>query len=137
MSDFKFYCPGCGQKILGDTGYVGRQIICPTCRKSIAVPKPSAASAAPVAAPQSAAATIPLPVIHERAPAPARLCPLAVASLIGVLVPPVGVVCGHLALSRIHKDTSLKGATLATVGLVLSYFALAGCIVWYVVKHVS
>jgi DNA-directed RNA polymerase subunit RPC12/RpoP len=137
MSDFKFNCPACGQRILGDSGYVGRQIDCPTCKKKITVPKPSAATAAPVATPQSAASTIPLPAMQESRPGPARLCPLAVASLIGVLVPPVGVVCGHLALSRIHKDSSLKGATLATVALVLSYFALAAIVVWYLVKHVS
>ncbi len=137
MSDFKFNCPGCGQKILGDTTYVGRQITCPTCRKSIAVPRPDAATAAPIAAPQSAAATIPLPAMRESMPKPARLCPLAVAALVGVLVPPVGVVCGHLALSSIHKDNSLKGTGLATIGLVLSYFALAAIVVWYLVKHVS
>jgi Domain of unknown function (DUF4190) len=137
MNDFKFNCPACGQKILGDTTYVGRQIICPTCRKGITIPRPDAAPAASSAAPQSAASTIPLPVLRESMPKPARLCPLAPAALIGVLVPLVGIVCGHLALSRIHKDTSLKGTGMATIGLVLSYFALAGCVVWYLVRHVA
>ena len=137
MSNFKFNCPSCGQKILGDSGYSGRLVECPTCRKQIIVPKPGAAVPAPVATPQAAASTIPLPGLQEHRPEPDRLCPLAVGSLIGVVVPPVGIVCGHLALLRIRQDSSLKGTTLATVGLVLSYFALAGCIVWYAVKHVG
>lgn len=137
MNDFKFNCPDCGQKILGDTTYVGRQIMCPTCRKSITIPRPDAPPAASSSAPQSAASTIPLPALKESMPKPARLCPLAPAALVGVLVPLVGIVCGHLALSRIHKDNSLKGTAMATIGLVLSYFALAGGIVWYLVKHVS
>jgi hypothetical protein len=43
MSDFKFACPGCGQRILANDDYVGRQINCPACQTAITVPaNPSA-----------------------------------------------------------------------------------------------
>jgi DNA-directed RNA polymerase subunit RPC12/RpoP len=31
MSDFKFYCPQCGQHYKGDTSYSGREMECLTC----------------------------------------------------------------------------------------------------------
>ncbi len=133
MSNFKFNCPSCGQKILGDTGYVGSQIPCPTCRKPLTVPRPSAATAAPVA--QSLAATIPLPAMQETRPEPRRLSRLAVTSLICCPIPVAGAVLGHIATSRIRHDPSLKGTTLATVGLVISYFVLAAVAVIVVLKH--
>jgi DNA-directed RNA polymerase subunit RPC12/RpoP len=133
MGNFKFNCPNCGQKILGDTSYIGHEIPCPTCRNTLTVPKPSAATAAPVA--QSLAATIPLPAMQETRLEPRKLCPLAVASLICCPIPVVGVICGHLAASRIRHDPSLKGATLSTVGLVISYFVLAAFVVYFVIKH--
>jgi DNA-directed RNA polymerase subunit RPC12/RpoP len=135
MSNFKFNCPNCGQKILGDTSYVGNEIPCPTCRKPLIVPKPSAAAAAPVA--QSLAATIPLPAMQETKPEPRKLCRLAVASLICCPIPGVGVICGHLAAFRIRHDPSLKGATLSTIGLVISYFVLAAFVVYFVIKHTN
>ncbi|HXC99399.1 MAG TPA: DUF4190 domain-containing protein [Verrucomicrobiae bacterium] len=134
MSNFKFYCPSCGQKILGDTSYVGSQIPCPTCRKPLTVPQPSDASATPVS-PQSLAATIPLPAMQETRPEPRKLCRLAVASLICSPIPIVGIVCGHLANSRIRHDPALKGVIISTVGLVLSYFFLAATVVYFVIKH--
>jgi len=39
MAEFKFFCPVCGQRILGDTGYSGKQINCPVCLKQIVVPQ--------------------------------------------------------------------------------------------------
>lgn len=38
MSDLKFFCPECGQKIAYDAGYSGREVTCPTCQKSVALP---------------------------------------------------------------------------------------------------
>ena len=134
MSNFKFNCPSCGQKILGDTSYVGTQIPCPTCRKPLTVPRPSSAAAAPVS-PQSLAATIPLPAMQETRPEPQKLCRLAVASLICCPIPLVGIICGHLANSRIRHDPALKGTIISTVGLVLSYFFLAATVVYFVIKH--
>ena len=137
MSNFKFNCPSCGQKILGDTGYIGSPIPCPTCRKPLTVPRPS--SAAALVAPQSLAATIPLPAMQETRPEPKKLCRLAVASLICSLVPGVGsipgIICGHLATSRIRSIQPSRGTIMATVGLVIGYFFLAATVVYFVVKH--
>jgi hypothetical protein len=38
MADFKFPCPNCKQNIQCDTTYVGSQITCPSCQKTIEVP---------------------------------------------------------------------------------------------------
>src|SRR5579863_7374475 len=61
MSDYKFLCPGCGQKISCDTGDAGRVIACPVCQVSFAIPQPSSMAVLPV----TAAAAMPY------APAPA------------------------------------------------------------------
>jgi outer membrane lipoprotein-sorting protein len=48
MSDFKFACPGCGQRILASDDYVGHQINCPACQTAITVPaNPSAPPSPP------------------------------------------------------------------------------------------
>ena len=49
MSDVKFLCPHCGQKISCDTGYCGTQISCPTCQKGLTVPSAPLNTAAPAA----------------------------------------------------------------------------------------
>ena len=41
-----------------------------------------------------------------------------------------GVVCGHLALSRIKATPSLQGHGLAVAGLVIGYFAIVGWLLW-------
>lgn len=38
MSDFKFFCPECGQKIAYDETYAGLPVTCPTCQKSVVTP---------------------------------------------------------------------------------------------------
>ncbi len=73
--------------------------------------------------------------MQESRPEPRKLCRLALASLICSPVPIVGVICGHLATSRIRRDPSLRGATLATVGLVIGYFFLAATVVYFVIEH--
>ena len=40
MSEFKFSCPQCGQHILGDTQWSGREINCPACQQTLVVPPP-------------------------------------------------------------------------------------------------
>ncbi len=53
MTEFKFFCPQCGQHIQCDTSYAGQQINCPICQQSIIVPQPPHAVSAvspPVAA---------------------------------------------------------------------------------------
>jgi DNA-directed RNA polymerase subunit RPC12/RpoP len=46
MSEFKFACPHCGQHIVGDESYCGRQIQCPGCGGAILIPQAQAASPA-------------------------------------------------------------------------------------------
>ena len=41
-----------------------------------------------------------------------------------------GVVCGHLALSRIKANPELEGRNLAVAGLVIGYVAVAGWLIW-------
>src|SRR5438477_2476331 len=110
MSEFRFPCPECGQKILGDTTYAGIQINCPTCQKSIVIPAPSPALEAAVAgkstpatpAPAGAAAkTTPPSVAPAASPKPGGLSGLAVASLMCSVFIPLGfvpgLICGHMA----------------------------------------
>jgi len=40
MSETKFLCSGCGQKIQCDDQYAGQQILCPACQATITVPQP-------------------------------------------------------------------------------------------------
>ena len=37
--DIVFYCPECNQKIEAPEVYANREILCPTCKKTIVVPK--------------------------------------------------------------------------------------------------
>ena len=41
-----------------------------------------------------------------------------------------GIVCGHLALSRIKANPELEGHGLAMAGLVIGYVAVASWLVW-------
>jgi hypothetical protein len=77
------------------------------------------------------------------APAPAPTEPLAVWSLVlsllsfcGFCCTPVvltgigGVVCGHLALSRIKASPGLQGHGLALAGLIIGYFTIICWLFW-------
>ena len=41
-----------------------------------------------------------------------------------------GVVCGHLALSKIGTRPELHGRGLAIAGLIIGYFAVIGWLLW-------
>lgn len=41
-----------------------------------------------------------------------------------------GIVCGHIALSRIKAKPELEGHGLALAGLVIGYIAVAGWLIW-------
>jgi hypothetical protein len=69
--------------------------------------------------------------------------PLAILSLVlsllgmfGFCCTPVvltgiaGVVCGHLALSRIKARPELQGHGMAVAGMIIGYVAIAGWLVW-------
>jgi hypothetical protein len=136
MSDFKFHCPECGQKISCDSTMIGTQISCPTCQKSLTVPiaVPAAAAPQPVAA-SAAVAAAPIawpaaPPVPKSKPAnTSRYSALAIASLISSVfvffgfIP--GIICGHMAKARMRKDVFLEGEKMANAGLVISYCMLA------------
>lgn len=103
MSEFQFSCPACGQNISCDTAHAGAEITCPICQAAITVPKETAQ----------------------------RSSGLAIASLVCSLSSLItcigwlpGIICGHMAKSRIRRNPALKGAGLATAGLVLGYLML-------------
>ena len=126
MSEFKFSCPACGQNILGDTSHVGTEIACPVCNAIIVVPKETAGPA-DVSTPTG----IPPALLGNIATTAQRTSGLAVASLVCSLSSLItcvgwlpGIICGHLAKSRIRRNPSLKGSGLATAGLIIGYLIL-------------
>jgi hypothetical protein len=150
MSEFKFLCPECGQKILGDAAYSGTQIACPGCQKTITVPPATAAPAANPAPANVAARSAPPPPppilpppARPAAPAPAaagrgqstqdRLSKLAVASLLCSVFVPLGaipgIICGHMAKARMRRNIFLVGAKMAGAGLLISYCVLLALLV--------
>ena len=123
MSEYKFSCPACGQNILCDTTQVGTQIACPGCNATIVVPKETAGTAN-----VSTGAGIPPGLPGNIATTAQRNSRLAIASLVCSLSSLItcvgwlpGIICGHLAKSRIRRNPSLKGNGLATAGLIIGY----------------
>jgi DNA-directed RNA polymerase subunit RPC12/RpoP len=128
MSEFIFSCPACGQQLSGDTEQAGTDTNCPACHALIVVPKESARTAA-VLDPIDA---LPPASFLPAVPVASRNSGLAIASLVCSLSSLVtcvgwlpGIICGHLAKSRLRRDPSLKGQGLATAGLVIGYLILA------------
>ena len=103
--------------------------------------------------PQAAAATPSVPAVvtvsaaagpMTAAPTPSgQTEPLAIWSLVlsllavcGFCCTPVvitgiaGVVCGHIALSKIGTRPELQGRGLAMAGLIIGYCAIAGWLLW-------
>jgi hypothetical protein len=79
MSEFKFACPVCGQRMAVDSSASGAQVECPTCFQIVIVPKAPAAGSKyqlsatqyikPVVLPPASAAKSVSPVVHQRKPA--------------------------------------------------------------------
>ena len=145
MSDFKFACPVCGQHIRCDTSYIGTKTKCPACQNSITIPPPPSVPLPKLSISNPHTVPLPGPEAHAAPPAvdlppPEPIAPktsgLAIASLvfslIGIGFIP-GIICGHMARSRIRKDPSLGGLGLANTGLIVGYLllliAIAGLIV--------
>ena len=70
-----------------------------------------------------------------------RTEPLAIWSLVlslvgffccGFLTAIPGVICGHIALSRIAQQPTLQGRGMAIAGLVIGYFAIFGWLIWVI-----
>jgi len=78
MSDFKFACPACGQRLSANDDYVGHQINCPSCQAAITVPpNPSAPPAEPV----RSSIAIATPPGMPPPPAPPKVARLSVSAL--------------------------------------------------------
>ncbi len=126
MSEFKFSCPACGQNILCDTTQVGTQIACPGCNAAIAVPKETDGTTG-----VSTRTDLPPALPGNIATTAQRTSGLAIASFVCSLSSLItcvgwlpGIICGHLAKSRIRRSPSLKGSGLAAAGLIIGYLIL-------------
>src|SRR5262245_44081910 len=131
MSDFRFACPSCGQRIACDSSLRGAQITCPNCQNPLTVPAPAAKAA--IGDPADPSST------RSRVrPGAAKISGLAIASLVCGCVPVIGsipgIICGHLARKRIQSDPALLGKGMALAGLIASYITLTGAIVFYTPK---
>lgn len=114
MSQFKFSCPKCNQNISCNSDIVGERINCPNCLTLITVPQPPnpVTPAAPPASTTQSQKTSGLAIAS-------LVCSLAsLVTCIGWLP---GIICGHIAKAKIRKNPALKGAGLATAGLVVGY----------------
>src|SRR5690348_5762426 len=79
MSEFKFACPVCGQRMAVDSSASGAQVECPTCFQIVIVPKAPAAGSKyqlsatqyikPVLLPPAPSTKAASPVVHQRKPA--------------------------------------------------------------------
>jgi DNA-directed RNA polymerase subunit RPC12/RpoP len=144
MSEFKFLCPECGQKILADSAVSGAGIACPTCQKTITIPAATPVpgmKAVPAGVGTGGAAASPPPVLQTASrPAssaaaagrpqqtPDRFSVLAAASLICSVFVPLGsipgIIFGHLARARMRRNIFLVGEKTAAAGLLISYCVL-------------
>ena len=139
MNEYKFSCPHCDQHIAYNETWFGQSIHCPACQQVIVVP--SAAAAPAPAAPRlsvrmdaKAQPTEPRPsVAAPPQPQPnGPLSSLAVASLVLSLLSLIlgpfgyvpGIICGHLAKSRLRRDGWLRGLGFAKAGLIIGYLGL-------------
>jgi hypothetical protein len=93
---------------------------------------PELASAAPAPPPPSAIAA----TITSKKTEPLAIWSL-VLSILGLLccafifaVP--GVICGHLALSKVRKEPNLEGTGIAVAGLTIGYVGIAIWLIWFV-----
>ena len=79
MSEFKFACPVCGQRMAVDSSASGAQVECPTCFQIVIVPKAPAEGSKyqlsatqylkPVILPPAPSTKAASPVVHQRKPA--------------------------------------------------------------------
>jgi hypothetical protein len=103
------------------------------------VPGVSAAAPTPVSpVPVTATAAAPVVVVPIRKTEPLATLSL-IFSILGLcgfccgfflMAAIAGIVCGHIALSRIKANPELEGHGLAIAGLVIGYVAIASWLVW-------
>ena len=115
MSDFKFPCPACHQRIQASSEWVGREIPCPACKAQIVIPSPSAEASEDAAgadpAPSTPKPQASEPRVPETSPAAQSSAPAAPAR-IAVLSPQVKLEMVKSIRARISdKDRWLPGTT--------------------------
>ena len=123
MSEFKFACPACGQRIAGDVSWAGAQIKCPVCQSEMMVPKPEPSPAPPP----------PAPVAPTASSSPMRLSmsppPAAPAHAHQPVAPPPPVPAGRkLPLPNYLQAEKKEGKarTLITVAILIAVVVVAG-----------
>ena len=151
MSDTKISCPHCLQHISLDSAWAGQTLNCPVCQKPFTVPQfapGTHVSPAPGSVPPTGGLRLNTssavssqtftPTSSGPGVAPAsrstQTSGLAIASIVLSLLgcffvtAIAGVICGHLARSRIRNNASLSGGGLAIAGLTIGYLMIALCL---------
>jgi hypothetical protein len=109
-------------------------------------PTATPAAAAPIAATPPTSPISPITPTAPAAPGPVsipavRTEPLAIWSLVlscvsiaccGPVLGIPGIVCGHLALSKIRLQPTLEGRGMAMAGLIIGYLVIAFWVVWVI-----
>lgn len=130
MSEFKFQCLVCGQNIVCTADHAGAKVACPNCKNTITVPRGFDDPAIPEPPPSTPPPLPPAPPATStkgaqrtsRLAIAAFVCSLSsLATCIGWLP---GIICGHLARSRIRRNPSLRGSDVALAGLIIGYAML-------------
>jgi Domain of unknown function (DUF4190) len=130
MSEFIFPCPACGQNISCDPAHAGTEIICPLCHANVIAPQETVKETImPAEVPVETDAPPPWTGYNATTvETTRRTSRVAIASLICSLSSLItcigwlpGIICGHLAKSRIRRNPSLKGGNFATAGLIIGY----------------
>jgi hypothetical protein len=104
---------------------------------------PGVSAAAPASAPQispAPAAGAPMTLAPQRKTEPLAIMALVFGGIgifgfccgLFLMAAVAGVVCGHLALSKIKANPELEGHGLALSGLIIGYVAIGSWLIWVV-----
>lgn len=137
MRDIKFACPRCEQHIQCEDTFAGKDISCPNCGETVAVPPmpdehhlrfstgkvpiPSHAHGAPRATDMAAFRNEPPPKPEHSKLAIASLALSCSSILLGPFGCIPGIVCGYMARAEIKRDDRLLGEQLAKAGIIVGY----------------
>jgi DNA-directed RNA polymerase subunit RPC12/RpoP len=135
MTEFKFLCPECGQKLSGDVAYRGTQIACPTCQKTITIPAAAPAPVMPAAgtgvAPGNAAPPPPPPPPRSAPPPPPPAAPAPISKTGARPAPAVPIAATRL------QETPDHFSRLAAAALICSVFVPLGSIPGIICGHLA
>lgn len=137
---------------MGDEGWAGRQITCPSCQTAFTVPAfagavraipairvapaPAAVSDLPPVIPVARPGAAPATIYGAQQPPFSTLGLISfILSLLGALCIPA-VVCGHIALHQARKRPGTRGRGFAIAGLAIGYVSILlflGLVVLFVI----